>query len=313
MIFVTGGTGDVGKEVAAELASKGHQVTAFDASPNPKHLQANEGVKIVRGDVTNLSEVFSAVKESGAKTVVHLASLLTSDAEARPFQAVNVNFVGSATVLEACRMADVQRMIFASSSSVYGKVMEKVTEDSECKPGNIYGALKYGTELYAQVYAKKYGIGYAACRLRVIFGPGQRMDTGAMKILEVRRLIDELSVMKESVFVGEPNQRLEVTHPKDAAHALALAALSKQLEHYAYNVMTGSYTLQRISDAFEKNFPGSKIRFDLANPRRPATAGPSTSLGEYDIQRAKLDLGYEPAYTIEKIVDEVVREDLKIK
>jgi UDP-glucose 4-epimerase len=308
MILVTGGAGDVGKELVLRLAERS-EVLAFDIAPNPSKSSAQGKIRMQRGNVLNLSEILGAIKENSSETVIHLASMLTSDCEARPYEAVSVNMLGTATVLEACRLAGcVKRFVFASTSSVYGATGGRgiINENFPKEPMNIYGALKYGSELYCRNYGKKYGIEYVACRLRVIFGPGQRHDTGAMKILRVSDLLADIMNGRDSIFVGSPEDKLEVTHPKDAAKALALAAHVQPIGSDAYNIMTGSYTFAEIARAFQNAVPGSIIKFDPLNGKKPVSGGPSTNFGIYDISRSRKELGYEPEYTIEKIVSEIV-------
>jgi len=231
---------------------------------------------------------------------------LTRDIEPRPFEGVFVNMVGTATVLEACRLSDVERFIYASTSSVYGAAQKGVVidEDFPKRPGNIYGALKYAGELYADNYTRKFGIDYTACRLRLLFCAAQRANSGAWHRLKVRRLLDDLLSKGEAEFVGGPGDRIDLSHPRDVARAIRLMCQADQLPSRAYNIMTGNFTHGQIAGAFEKSIPGSRISFEAP------LKGEGIS-NKYDISRAAREIGYEPSYTIEKIVEEIVEHEVR--
>ena len=306
-VLVTGGTGDVGKEVVKQLSAQGVQSVAFDVAPRPERVaDKSSNVKVVKGNVLNLSEVITTIRESDVTTVAHLAAFLTGETNARPFEAAHVNMLGTATVLEACRLTNVKRFVYTSTSSVYGTtpVKDVINEDYPKKPMNIYGSLKYASELYANSFSKKCGIEYTACRLRLIFGPGQRRDTGVMHVLGLGDIIDGLFARKEAAFSVPPETKIEATHPSDAGQAVRLACLAKELPSNAYNVMTSSYKVSEIARALEVAVPQSHVRFDSTIGNW--TVGPGTHFGEYDISRAKTELGYKPSYNIDMIIKEVV-------
>jgi nucleoside-diphosphate-sugar epimerase len=311
-ILVTGGTGDVGKEVVKQLAAEGIDSVAFDVAPRVERVQDESGrISVVKGNALNLSEVITAIRDKNVTTVAHLAAFLTGETDARPFEAAHVNMLGTATVLEACRLTNVKRFIYTSTSSVYGisHPTDIINEDYPKKPMNIYGSLKYSSELYSNSFTKKYGIEYAACRLRLIFGPGQRRDTGVMHVLGLGEIIDELIARKEAVFGTAPETKIEATHPSDAAQGVRLACLAKELRSNAYNIMTGSYKISEIAKALESAIPGSHVKFDTS--KGELRVGPGTRFGNYDISRAKSELGYNPKYNINVMIREIVEYETK--
>ena len=306
-VLIVGGSGDVGTRLVRELSETGYETVVFDIAPRPERISGLEGVKMVKGNALNLSEIVSALKENEVTDcVVHLAAMLTRDIEPRPFEGVFVNMVGTATVLEACRLSDVERFIYASTSSIYGATPQGVVidEDFPKHPGNIYGALKYAGELYADNYTRKFGIDYTACRLRLLFCAAQRANSGAWHRLKIRRLLDDLFSKEEAEFVGGPEDNIDLSHPRDVARAIRLMCQASQIPSRAYNIMTGNFTYGEIARAFEKSIPGSRISFESPMKERSIS-------NKYDISRAERELGYEPSYTIDKIVEEIVEHEVK--
>lgn len=303
-VLVTGGTGDLGSYVVKDLVSTGAEVVAFDISPRPAVLSGiDDKVKLVKGNITNMAEVMRVIKENKIDTVVHLAGLLTMDGEARPHETAFVNTVGSLNVFEAARLADIKRIIYASTSSVYGNTPKDalVNESFPPDPQNVYATSKYSSEAYGHLYGRKYGFEFCAIRLRVLLSPGQRKDTGAMLILA--GMIDDVISGRTANLPVAANEKMIFTYVRDGARAFKLAFEASKLG-MAYNIMSGQYAIGDVATALQNIFPGSKIL--PPDPSRPYRGPPITSFGRYDISRAEGELGYRPGFSLEQILRDII-------
>jgi nucleoside-diphosphate-sugar epimerase len=310
-ILVTGATGDVGRRVVRNLVGRGEHPIAFDIAPRTQGIEDLAGkYKLVKGDILKLGELIDAIKGNEVKNVIHVASMLTNDAEARPLYSLEVNTMGTANVMEAARLTGVKRVIYTSTSSVYGESAgnEVIDEEHQKEPRNIYGVSKFAGDYYSRHYAKKYGIEYAACRLRIVLGAGQRTDTGMMHLLKMQSVLSKLSKGEEVVIPYAPDEEQAVTHPSDAAKGLALALFAPTLPHTAYNIMSGAFKFSEIAKAFELAWPSARV-----TAREPGGGAPKAAraFGKYSIERARKELGYEPEYDIYRIIREVVEYERK--
>lgn len=311
-ILVTGGSGDIGRELVRELCQAGHEVVVFDILLRPEEFRETKGVTFFRGSVLNIAELLDAFKQcGGVDCVAHLAGLLPTDCEPRPFEAVKVNFLGTASMLEACRVADVRRLVYASSSAVYGygpmTVERNIDEDFPKQPNNTYAILKYAAELYLGHWTEKYGMEYSASRVRLLMAPRQRPNTGAWGVLDLDRVLKDLLSGKTAVLRVSPDSKIEVTHPDDASKATASMCLAEELRSRAYNVMSTRCTMREIAAALEKSVPGGRVAFQEARGPSPGVL----DFGEFDISRAVRELGFKPQYTIDRIIGEIVADASK--
>ncbi len=172
-VLVTGGTGFIGSYVAQDLAEEGHDVVAYDLSTDTRILEklgVADDVEVTRGDITDPTSVFRAVKESGATRIVHLAALLTNLARDNPRGAAEVNVMGTNNVFEAARTLDdqVERVAWASSAAVYAPPAnyddEWVDEEDLVYPDTLYGATKEYNEHQAKVYFEDHDISHVGLR-----------------------------------------------------------------------------------------------------------------------------------------------------
>ena len=190
-VIVTGAAGFVGYHVAERLLDRGEAVIGvdvFNAYYDPAlkearatRLQGRDGFTMVRMDIADHDVLAALVKTSGARRVIHLAAQAgVRYSLENPFAYERSNLAGHLSVLEACRHAGVDHLVYASSSSVYGdRPLNgdgfKETDPAE-SPVSLYAATKRSCELLSQSYARLYGFPQSGLRFFTVYGPWGRPD-----------------------------------------------------------------------------------------------------------------------------------------
>jgi UDP-glucuronate 4-epimerase len=190
-VLVTGAAGFVGMHVAERLAARGETVIGLDDfnayyDPRLKAARADRlaqwsNLTMVRGDIADPGVVADLVRLHKVDRVVHLAAQagVRYSIEA-PFTYERSNLAGHLAVLEACRHADVSKLVYASSSSVYGDRMigsQGFREDERAvEPVSLYAATKRSCELMSHCYSSLYGLTQAGLRFFTVYGPWGRPD-----------------------------------------------------------------------------------------------------------------------------------------
>jgi UDP-glucose 4-epimerase len=169
-IFVTGGSGFIGKHLCWALLRDGHSVTVGDFR-NPEM----NGVEFQHVDVTRPETIPDL---SGYNAVVHLAAVLgVANSEKNPQMTLDVNIDGTRNILRACVESEVMNFLFTSSSEVYGEpIRTPIREDDPFNPVSSYGVSKITGEEYVKVVAKSSGMKYNIFRLFSVYGPGQSQE-----------------------------------------------------------------------------------------------------------------------------------------
>jgi nucleoside-diphosphate-sugar epimerase len=297
-VLVTGGTGFIGSYVAADLLDHGHDVVAYDLSTDPRILEKldiADDVEIRRGDVTDPTDFVRAVRETGTTHVVHLAALLTDSAQSNPRGAMQVNIEGTNNVLEAARtLSDqVERVAWASSAAAYAPPAKYgdrfVTEDDLVSPDTLYGATKAYNEHQARVYREEFGVSDVALRPTVAYGPYR--ETGGSAFLAN---IVEKPALGEAFSVEYGDQVIDWQHVRDIAQAFRLAAFTPEdaLTQRVYNVRGELATIREAVETVERIVPDADLTV--------SDEGELPWTQRLDMTPAQEDLGYEPAYGLER-------------
>ena len=182
--FITGAQGCIGSWIVKALAERGDSPIVFDRSDDRRRLSAImepadlERVRFITGDITDAAAVHSALLDSAAQRVIHLAGLQVPACKADPVTGALVNVVGTLTVFEAARATGVKQVVYASSAAVYGMGEDgaPLDETAICEPATHYGVFKQANEGNAHVYFVDYGLSSVGLRPLTVYGVNR--DTG---------------------------------------------------------------------------------------------------------------------------------------
>lgn len=186
--LVTGAAGFLGSHVCRRLATDGHAVVGLDcldqsgdpqlAAARAASLQGLDGFRLEQVDVRDQDAVAAVLAAHRPTTVVHLAARAgVRRSHQEPLSYLDTNVVAFAGLLESCRRADVEHVVYASSSSVYGNSATPFSVDAPADhPVSVYAATKRMNELQAHTYSHVYGLPTTGLRLFTAYGPWGRPD-----------------------------------------------------------------------------------------------------------------------------------------
>ena len=293
--LVTGGAGFIGSHLAEALLKRGPVRVLDNLSPyytgkeaNITHLDGREGFEFVKGDI--LDPVTMGHALDGIDIVFHLAAQPGVRISVRnPAATHEVNVEGTRAVLEACRGADVKKVVNASSSSVYGRSdVLPLHEGIPLRPLSPYGASKAAAEAYCHAYHHVYGIPVCSLRFFTVYGPRQRPD---MAIHGFTRTI--LDGGRPTVY-GNGRQTRDYTYVDDIV-AGTVAAGERGRPGEAYNLGGG----HRIDVLELVRFIADACGMEVEPEFVPWQTGDVQDTLA-DVSKARDELGYGPRTTVEE-------------
>jgi nucleoside-diphosphate-sugar epimerase len=290
--LVTGGAGFIGSNLTERLLAEGWQVTVLDDLSTGKLANLStflSRIEFIEGDIRDAGLLEKAA--SGCGVVFHQAALPSVPRSiADPARSHDVNVNGSLNVLLAARNAGVQRVVLASSSSVYGDspVLPR-SEDLNPRPLSPYAAGKLSMEYYARVFSAVYGLETVCLRYFNVFGP--RQDPESPYAAVIPRFMRAIRQNHPPVVFGDGSQSRDFTFVDQVCQANCLAATAvKPLLGEVCNVGCGrSYSILDLLGAL-KEIMG---RPELEPEFQPARAG-DVLRSLADIRKARELLGYSP-------------------
>src|SRR3954469_73619 len=145
--FITGAQGCIGSWIVKAVVERGDTAVIFDRSEDRRRLDAIISTKdlarprFVAGDITDVAAVRSALEESGAKKIIHLAGLQVPTCKADPITGAFVNVIGTLNLFESAKAVGVEQVVYASSAAVFGagEMDEPVSENAALEPATHYG------------------------------------------------------------------------------------------------------------------------------------------------------------------------------
>jgi len=301
-ILITGGSGFIGSNLANRLLALQHEVIIYDYQLNHSRLgQEHPKRTLVQGNVLEHDELTEMFRKTAIEVVVHLPALRNLESQEKPFRAHLVNSTGMVNVLEASRLTDVKRIVYASSVAVYGSpsYYRSLKLDPFCvkewmptNPFNVYGATKLYNEMMATRYMEIYGVKTIGLRLAAVIGPGK---TPGSRTSEFNDMI-EAPVRKEKVSISSyGEQKVNLIYVQDAVHGFVCGCTADDPRHPVYNI--GGYILstRELVAAVHREFPEAPIDIKETQNERPVASAIECSL-------AKEDLGYEPQFSLSQAI-----------
>ncbi|MFN8587776.1 MAG: NAD-dependent epimerase/dehydratase family protein [Candidatus Eisenbacteria bacterium] len=239
-VLVTGGAGFVGSNLVKRLIGEGARVTVLDDlfTGRPENLPAT-GFDFIEGSVCDAALVDKVVAEH--PVIFHVAARNIVVSTKNPREDFQTNIGGTLNVLMAAREAKVERVLYTSSTSVYGNPRYlPINEDDRLSLLTPYAVSKLGGENYCMAFYESYGLPTTAVRYSNVYGPGQ--DPANPYCGVVAKFIEALFEGRPPVIHGDGNQTRDFTYVDDAVGATLAAAQSDRALGEVFNVGTGVET-----------------------------------------------------------------------
>lgn len=314
-ILITGGAGFIGSNLCEYFLGRGEHVTCLDnfATGHMENLiplisAYPDTFRLIVGDIRNMADCRRAV--DGADYVLHEAALGSVPRSINdPVTTNDVNIGGFLNMLVAARDVGVKRFVFAASSSTYGdsKSLPKV-EDVIGKPLSPYAITKYVDELYADVFARTYGIEYIGLRYFNVFG--RRQDPNGAYAAVIPLFVKKFMQHEAPNINGDGEYSRDFTYIDNVIqmNRLAIETTNPEAVNQIYNTAYGERTTLNQLVAYLKEYLSA---FDPAIAGIEPTHGPNRA-GDIPhsfacVDKARKLLGYEPQFSMKEGLKEAVK------
>lgn len=300
---VTGGAGFIGSHLAEELVERGYHIIIVDnlstgRIDNIEPLLKRANVEFIQGSITDLPLLQKLLK--GVYYLFHQAAIPSVPRSIENPQATHeTNITGTLNILLAARDNGVSKVIYASSSSVYGDTLTvPKVEDMVTNPQSPYAVTKLAGEYYCRIFHQVYGLPTVCLRYFNVYGP--RQDPESQYAAVIPSFITKIYENKPPVIFGDGEQSRDFTFVKDVIQANILSAESDATG--VFNISRGErFTINRLAQLAIRLMGNNDIKPIYENPR-PGDIRHSLA----DITRAGT-FGYEPEYSLEQGLEETIR------
>jgi UDP-glucose 4-epimerase len=294
-VLVTGGAGFIGSNLVRALLAQGEDVRVLDNFSTGSRANLDGlPVEIVEGELRSYERVHNAVR--GAEVVFHLGALGSVPRSVQdPLTSSAVNVEGTLNVLLAARDAEVRRVVFSSSTSVYGTSRERPTrEESPLDPISPYGVAKLAAERYCVAFSRVYeSFESVVLRYFNVFGPRQSPQSQYAAVIPL--FITAIAAGEPVTIHGDGQQSRDFTYVDNIVAATIAAAGAPGASGRVFNVAGGApASVNRVADAIGAilDRPVEKV----FAPRRAGDIQDSWA----DLSAARATLGYKPAISLEE-------------
>lgn len=256
--MIIGGSGFIGSEVVKTLVKNKIETISYDLIQSSTIGENNRGI---RADILELPSIERVFFEYEVDTIIHLVGLPTINyCEKNPRFSFSLNVLSVQNALEAMRMADIKKMIFASTAVVYGYHRdEPVKEIDPTSPSNIYGYHKLIAEQTIKSYYNSYGIDYVIFRIFNVYGGNPHLGKDVVSIF-VRR-----ALKGEPLIVKGPKKFRDFIHISDVAQAFVRATTNNNISDVIVNIGSGVKTsIWHVAEIVKTHFPELEVKEEAA-------------------------------------------------
>jgi len=287
----------LGAHIARALAERGDRVVLYDnvSTGLPQNLLPfQDRVKVVQGDILDLTFLMRTMKAEDVKRIIHTAALVGfGPSIEKPALTAKINVEGTINVLEASRILGIERLMDISSEEVYGQFpYEPLDEDYPVSPTVPYSITKMAAQRYEEFFHTFFGLDVVIIRTSWVYGWGLPRARPPKTFLE-----NSLKGTPTEMETGG-DHRADHTYIDDFVRGALLAFDVKEPKSRVFNIASGkAYTFKEMAQMVRKIIPGAKITVG-PGLLRYADGVDAPQKGALSIQRAQSELGYQPQYDL---------------
>jgi UDP-glucose 4-epimerase len=301
--LVTGGAGFIGSHIVDTLSERGNEIIILDnffsgRKENISHLKSIKKIHFIHGSITDLAMLKTTCESVDG--IFHEAAIASvARSVNNPVATNETNVTGTLNVLMAARDAGVKKIVYASSSSVYGDTPTLPKTESMCPcPKSPYAVSKHAGEEYLRVFSELYGLKTLSLRYFNVFGP--RQDPQSDYAAVIPKFITRILARQRPVIYGDGTQTRDFTYVKDVAEA-NVKAMESSAEG-VYNIAYGQQIdLNSLADLI-MSITGI-MTTPIYEPPRPGDIHDSLA----DSSRARDMFGYNPRYRVKTGLQETIQ------
>jgi UDP-glucose 4-epimerase len=296
-VLVTGGLGFIGSHTVDALLDNDVSTWVLDdlstgSKRNLSRHKQNRNLHVINGSVSNYRAIDRLSRR--VEATIHLAGIVSPFVSVQhPEVSNHVNVTGTLNVLRAARKHSLKRIVFASSSSVYGDSnVRRVDENSPTNPITPYGVSKLAGEKYCRAFCSTYGMSTVSLRYFNVYGERQRYNpySGVIAIL-----VNNLLKTRPVTIFGDGRQTRDFVHVSDVARANLIALSHRQAKGEAFNVGTGvGISINKLCAVLARITGTSRLR-PIRKPPRTGDIRHSCA----SVRRASDKLGFDSRITVE--------------
>ncbi len=301
-ILITGVAGFIGSHLADKFIANGHSVVGvdnfdpfYDRKIKESNLPAHETIKFFEMDLENQDALTSILKDNPVDVVIHLAAKAGVRPSLKdPLKYVDANIKATVSLMEAMKETNHNKLVFASSSSIYGECKEiPFKEDVEFDHAiSVYAASKQSGELFTRMYHNLYKLDIINLRFFTVYGPRQRPDLAIHKFLKANHFGETITLF------GDGSMARDYTYVADTVQGIVGATeriLKNQKVYETYNL--GNSTPVSLSDLIAAIEKTTGRPCEIERKDVPAGDVPITFA---DISKSQEYLNYNPQTTLEQ-------------